>query len=102
MRDDLDRLLGDVTLTTVAFAIALGWSLYQLAHGIATFVDGLMTHLSRADASEYSAALVPGGGLYWVVGRRIVALDGVLVGLVELLVVLATAVFVRSRRSTSS
>jgi hypothetical protein len=33
MRDEIEKMLRDLTLTGIAFAIAIGWSLYQLAHG---------------------------------------------------------------------
>jgi len=101
MREELDRLLEDVTLLTIAFAIALGWSLYQLAHGVAMFIDGLTLHLPAPDENNGLGNLfsgpVNGGGLSWVVGRRIISLDGMLIGLIELALVLAVAAFVRSR-----
>jgi hypothetical protein len=92
VRDDLEGILRDATLTVIAFAIALGWSLYQLAHGIAVFVDGLLTHLPVGDGQYFGSGA---GGLTWVVGRRLVTLDQMAVGLIELALVLAAAAFVR-------
>ena len=95
MREELDKLLEDLTLLTIAFAIALGWSLFQVAHGVATFIDGLTVHLpTSTDGAPFFGQ---GSGLTWVVDRRIVTLDGLLTGLVELASVLLVAVFVRSR-----
>jgi hypothetical protein len=96
LRDELERLLEDLSLLTIAFAIALGWSLFQLAHGVANFVDGLTTHLSSNDGGGFTA-YEAGGGLTWEVGHHIVTLDGVLFGLLELAFVLAIAAFVRSK-----
>ena len=90
MREDLERLLDDITVVTLAIAIAVGWSLYQLAHGIAAFVDGLLTHVPSADSGGYI-------GLTWVVGHRLVAVDGIVYGAVELLVALAVAVWLAGR-----
>ena len=95
MHDDLERLLRDVSLVTLAFGIAIGWSLYQFAHGVATFVDGLVTHLPASETNGFSP--IPGGGLTWVVGHRIVALDGIVIALIQLAVVLALAAFLRRR-----
>src|SRR5947207_15977958 len=98
MRDELDNLLRDVTLTTLSFAVALGWSLYQLAHGVAVFIDNLTTHVP-SDLHSYS---VPGAGLTWVVGHRVVALDGLLIGLLALpAAVLGPVVARRPPRPTS-
>jgi hypothetical protein len=105
MREEFDRLMRDVTLTTLAFAIALGWSLYQLAHGVAIFFDAFFTHLPAPGDSGFSVAFSPaltsGFGLTWNVGSHIVSLDGIFVGLIELLVVLRVGVFVRSRRAAA-
>lgn len=100
MRDKLDKLLQDLTLLTLAFAIALGWSLYQVAHGVGTFVDGLSTHLPGGDVHTYTS--YQGAGLTWIVGHRIVVLDGIVTGLVELAVVIGIAAFVRGRLAPRS
>ena len=97
MREDLDRILQDATLVTIAFAIAIGWSLYQLAHGIAFFIDGLTVHLPAASPNGLIPYSSESGGLTWIVGRRYIALDGIVIGLLELGVVLLVAVAVRRR-----
>ena len=94
MRDELEALLRDATVTVIAFAIALGWSLYQLVHGVATFVDALTTHVPNGDIPYYPST---GAGLTWVIHRRIVSLDGIVMGLIEVALVLAVAAFVRRR-----
>src|SRR3954451_9290429 len=97
MRDDLERLLDDLTLVSLTLAVAAGWSLYQLAHGIAIFFDTLTGHLPSDSYSLRSS----GYGMTWVVDSRVVSLDGVFIGLVELAVLLTVAVFV-SRRGSSA
>lgn len=98
MRDEIEGLLRDLTLTGIAFAIALGWSLYQLALGIAGFVDGLLTRVPNSEGGFFGG----GQGLTWVVRHRLVTLDGILFGLIELAVVLAAAAFVRQRYATKA
>ena len=99
MREDVERLLQDLTLGTLVFGIAIGWSLYSVAHGAAVFVDGLTTHLSSQD-SPFSQT-VSGGGLTWAVGHHIVTLDPLLIGLVELALVIAAAIYVNRRRASA-
>ncbi len=96
MRDALDRLLRDVTLLTLAFAVAAGWSLHQLAHGIATFVDLLLTRVPGGSSTYFPA--FSGFGLTWVVRHRVVSLDGIVMGAIELAVVLLAAFWVARRR----
>jgi hypothetical protein len=102
MRDELDRLLREATLFTLAFAIAIGWSLYQFAHGVATFLDALITHLPPGSNNRFIPFYGEGGGLTWVVGRHVVTLDGMFLGLVELAVVLLVAAIVRRRTAPPS
>jgi hypothetical protein len=96
MRDELDKLLEDVTLLTIAFAIALGWSLFQVARGVAAFIDGLVIHLPGGQDGGIPY-FGQGTGLTWVVRHHLVTLDGILTGIVELAIVLAVAAFVRTR-----
>jgi hypothetical protein len=98
MREDLERLLRDTTLTTLALAIAVGWSLFQVCHGTATLVDGLTTHVNNAGTDGFA---INGYGMTWAVGHRLLSLDSLVVGLVELAVALAVAVFVRRRIATA-
>ena len=97
MRDELDGLLKDATLVTIAFAIAIGWSLYQLAHGVATFIDGLTVHLPESSPGGLVPYYSESGGLTWRVGRHIIALDGMAIGLMELAAVLLLVLLVRRR-----
>jgi hypothetical protein len=90
--DAVEEVLADVKLTTLAFAIAIGWSVYQVAYGVAQLVDGLLAHLP-SDGSGFG----PQGALTWVVGHHIVSLDSLLVGVLELTTALAVAAFVRRR-----
>jgi hypothetical protein len=94
MRADLERLLDDVTLVTLALAIAIGWSLFQVAHGFGVFVDGLLTHVPPG-----SGGVAFGSGLEWVVGRRVVDLDQLLLGVVELALTVGAALLVTRRAS---
>jgi hypothetical protein len=91
MRADLEKLLRDTTLVTLALAIGLGWSLYQFANGVGNMVVGLLAvHASNNFA--YSDQL-----LAWRVGGRVLVLYGVVYGLVELAVTLGVALLVRER-----
>jgi hypothetical protein len=42
VRESVDGLLRDGTLVAVAHGIALGWALYQVAHGLRTIVSTLL------------------------------------------------------------
>jgi hypothetical protein len=42
MRESLDGLLRDLTLVTLALAIALGRALFQVAQGVAEFVSAAL------------------------------------------------------------
>lgn len=99
LRQDLDRLLEDTTMLTIAFAIALGWSLFELARGLAQFIDALTLHLPPPDPNAFGGRGYGsgGGGLSWVVGRHLISLDGLLIGVLQLVFVLAVAAYVRSR-----
>jgi hypothetical protein len=99
LREELDRLLEDTTLLTIAFAIALGWSLYELVRGVATFIDGLTLHLPAPDANGFGGGYGGSGGLSWVVGRHVISVDGMLIGLLQLVFVLAIVAYVRTRTS---
>jgi hypothetical protein len=97
MREDFEKLIQDTTLGTLAFGIAIGWSLFSVAHGLAIFVDGLTTHLSSQEGPF--SQTVSGGGLTWVVGHHILTLDPLVVGLVELTLVVTAAAYLKRRRS---
>ena len=99
MRDSLDRFLDDITLLTLAFAVALGWSLYQVAHGVALLIDGLLIHVSPGDSGTYLAG--GGTGASWVVDNRVLSFDNLIVGLIELITVLAALALVQRLRNSN-
>jgi hypothetical protein len=97
MRESLDHVLRDATLVTLAFAIALGWALFQVAHGLAQLIStALIAYPSPVDVLSSVRYTYP---LTWVVHDRILTFGPLLEGLVELAVVLTAAVLVY-RRST--
>jgi hypothetical protein len=77
----------------LALAIALGWSLFQLASGVSDAVSTLLTGFSN------EAVLAASGSepLTWEVGGRILTLGPALRGGLELAFVLAVAVLVHRR-----
>jgi hypothetical protein len=91
VRQDLERLLRETTLTTVVFAIALGWSLYQVASGLASLI---VLALQDSGGADYEI-LRPGIGWTW--GGHIFNFQGLLQGLIEFVVVLAVALIIRRR-----
>ncbi|HEX5449939.1 MAG TPA: hypothetical protein VFW85_07770 [Gaiellaceae bacterium] len=103
MRDDLEKLIRDTSLVTLALAIGFGWSLYQLAHGIAGTLDALTAHLPPNTSNPgYIGVGAYGGGVTWISGRRIITLDGILQGLIELAAVTLVAVLVQRRRARTA
>ena len=94
MREALERLLRDTTLVTLALAIALGWSLFQLASSISDAVSTLLTDFPNASALTESSLSEP---LTWEIGGRIVTLGAALRGAVELAAVLCVAALVYRR-----
>jgi hypothetical protein len=88
-------------LLSLAAAIALGWSAFQFARGIAAFIDGLFLHLPPHEGGIYAypnAYSLGGGALTWEVHHRVVTLDGVLIGAIEVVVVLLLIALVARRR----
>ena len=94
-RAALTQLLRDSTLTTVAFAIALGWSLFQVAEGLATFIVTLTGNYQSDRIALYPNFPGFGGALVWEVGGRVIFLSPLLAGLIEFVVVLLVALAVR-------
>ena len=86
---ELERLLREVTLITLTFAIALGWSLYQTASGLAGFVTTALQRFSTSDLSS------PFGDLSWTVGHHVLVFGPLLRGLIELTFVVAVILAVR-------
>jgi hypothetical protein len=95
VRADLEQLLDDVTLKTLAFAIALGWSLFQVASGLSYFITTLLQRFSSNpdDIGGFSY----GGSLSWQVGHRVLAIGPLIGGLVEFTAVLLVALLVHTR-----
>jgi phosphotransferase system glucose/maltose/N-acetylglucosamine-specific IIC component len=97
MQEAIERLVRDVTLVTLALAIALGWSLFHVAQGFAVAITSLLTHPSSSDLLDLQSS----EPLTWAVGGRILNLFSLVTGLIELAVVLAVALLVlrRARRA---
>ena len=94
MREDLESLLDDITLMTLALAIAIGWSLFNLSRGVADLVNGLLTHVSPSDSGLFASSVE------WTIGHRILDLEGLLYGAIELAVALSAALLVVRRRAS--
>jgi hypothetical protein len=93
LRRDLDGLLRDTTLTTLAFAIAFGWSLFQVASGLAS----LITVALRTANDDFGVVALT--GLAWNVGGHILVFEQLVQSLIEFGVVLAVFLVVpRSSR----
>ena len=96
MTVDLAGVIRDVQLTTLAFAIALGWSLYQTALGLATFIEGLSVRGSGPFVGSGFVGLSQEGfGLTWVWHHHLFDFGQFVLGRIELGTVLLVAVLVR-------
>jgi hypothetical protein len=96
MKTNLIGVLRDVQLATLAFAIALGWSLYQAASGLATFVEGVTVHSHGFDQFGPLASLPQyGESLTWVWGHHLFTFGQLVMGLIELGTVLLVTMLVR-------
>ena len=95
MPESLDRLRRDRTLVAVALGVAIGTSLWQVATGISSLVTTL---LKNYPSDGYSLGFEP---LTWRIGTRVVALGGLVGGLIELTIVLLVAAWVYRRGSRS-
>jgi hypothetical protein len=95
MRDALDRLFQDLTLVTIALAIALGWALFQFASGVSELVSTLFIEFPPSEDLLRSVRLSE--PLTWAVEGRILTFGPLLRGAIELAVVLAVAILVRRR-----
>lgn len=98
MRDFIDRLLSQASLVTLALAIALGWSLFQVAKGVADLVNGLLT--SYPSGSDI-AFVTRSQAATWIVGGRVLTFTSLIAGLVELGVVLGAAWLIARRAAPS-
>ncbi len=93
VREHLDRLLAQTTLVTLTLAIAIGWSLFQVAKGVADLVNGLLTE----PAGSGFGVFVRSQPATWIVHGRVLTLTTLVEGLVELAVVLLVAVLIARR-----
>jgi len=96
MRRAFNGLLRDFDVMTIAFAIAIGWALYQVAHGVSQLVS--------AAATDYPAGSLPAGTglayvgpLAWSIGGRVLYIGPLVFGLIELAVVLGVAAFAHAK-----
>jgi hypothetical protein len=100
VRESLDRLLRDLTLVTLALAIAIGWSLIQVAEGFAELIIALLYEVPENDAPPLFGFFYPspyGSVLAWDVGGRVLTFGALVAGLVQLGVVLVVAAFIYRR-----
>jgi large-conductance mechanosensitive channel len=87
----LERLLREATLTTLAFAIALGWAFYQAVSGLAALITNALPSLNEAEG-QFGL-----GPLAWRLGNHVFAFAPLIQGLIEFAVVLALVLLVRRR-----
>jgi hypothetical protein len=93
VRQDFERLLRETTLTTVAFAIALGWSLYQVASGLGYLIVAALQNSDGANPFQT--------GIGWTWGDHVFDFQPLLQGLIEFAVVLAVVLVVQRRSRPS-
>ena len=98
MREHLDRLLAQTSIVTLALGIAVGWSLFQVAKGVADLVQGLLT--KYPSGSQYTQ-YVKSQSATWIVGGRVLTLTSLITGLVELAIVLVVAGLIATRSRTA-
>lgn len=84
----------DTTLTTLAFAIALGWTLYQVAAGVATLITVALDSYDEPFNNPYAM-------LTWVWGNHVFTFQPLLQGLIEFAVVLVVVLVVQRRSRPS-
>jgi hypothetical protein len=85
----LDHTLQEINVVRLALAIALGWSLFQVASGVSDAVSTLLIDPTDDLILRATRLSEP---LTWEVGGRIVLLGPLLRGLIELALVIAVAV----------
>jgi hypothetical protein len=89
MRADIERLLRDATFTTIAFAIAFGWALLQLAQGVSYLVT------EAVQKTPGGVAGGPDSGLAFAVGNHVFDFQPLVAGLVQFGVVLLVVLLLR-------
>jgi large-conductance mechanosensitive channel len=95
MKRALNGLLRDADVMTLAFAIALGWALYQVAHGFSQLLSALTSPSARGMADDYGVAYV--GPLMWTIGDRVLYLGPLVFGLVEFVLIALVAALLHAR-----
>ena len=96
MREHLDRLLAQTSIVTLALGVAIGWSLFQVAKGVADLVEGLLTkYPSQSELLAFRNSQTA----TWIVGGRVLMFTTLITGAVELAVVLLVAVLIARRRT---
>ena len=97
LRAQLEDLRRDAPLVTLALGIAAAYALLDIAHGVAGFIEGLLTNQSSDGGLPISFLTGGNDGLSWRLGHRVLTFDRLVTGLIELGVVVSAAVLVRRR-----
>jgi hypothetical protein len=87
MRNELERLLRDTTVTTVALAVALGWSLFKVGSATAGLITLGLQHTDDEGEPPLS----------WAWGDHVFYYQPLLAKLIVFAVILAVALFVQRR-----
>jgi len=98
MREHFDRLLAQTSLVTLALAIAIGWSLFQVAKGVADLVNGLLTEYPNG---SQLISYVNSQPATWIVQGRVLTFTMLIQGIVELTIVLIAAALIVRRKQTN-
>ena len=99
MREHIDRLLAQTSITTLALGVAIGWSLFQVAKGVADLVEGLLTkYPSGSQLIAYQDSQVA----TWIVRGRVLTFTTLISGTVELALVLLVAALIAHRAALRS
>ena len=81
-----------LTLLTLMLGVALGWALFEIARGVGVLVTTLLKHVPNDGLYQYQP-------LAWQVGDRVILIQELVEGLIELgLLLLLVAAIARRRR----
>jgi large-conductance mechanosensitive channel len=94
MREHIDRLLAQASIVTLALGVAIGWSLFQVARGVADVVQGLLT---KNPGGLQFAAYQNSQPATWIVGGRVLTFTTLISGIVELAIMLLVAALIARR-----
>jgi large-conductance mechanosensitive channel len=94
MREHIDRLLAQASIVTLALGVAIGWSLFQVARGVADVVQGLLT--KNPDGLQFTA-YQNSQPATWIVGGRVLTFTTLISGIVELAIMLLVAALIARR-----